>query len=217
MPSDDMADGAPAKMRLDRGAKKKALAKGDKKGAVNVTVVMAPKPDKAAATDMPMPPMPPPGAMPPMPPGPPPGGPPMPMRASGGRVKKADGGDVSDPVPAYLRDRMADKKLSARGNEVAAGIGAGTALVTKSPIAAAIAGASGLTGWAERKSAKNLKRGAKAFEATGLPGRPSRDDDEERASGGRVGGKNLVAKSGFQAGAGGGLGRLEKTKDAKKK
>ena len=61
-----------------------------------------------------------------------------------------------------------------------------------------------------RDDAKSLKRGAKAFEGSGMSGRPSRDDDDPatRAKGGRVKMKD---------GAGGGLGRLAKIKAYGKK
>lgn len=82
---DDMGGDMPAKPRLDRGAKKKTP---DAKKGVNVNIIVAPKPDKAATPEAP--PMPPPGAIPP---GPPPGPPmpPPPMRAPGGRVESVKG------------------------------------------------------------------------------------------------------------------------------
>ena len=196
------AGGSPAKASLARPGRKMP-GKGKKDAKTNVNVVIMPKGEDGK------PPMPPPGAMaglppPPMPPGPPmpppgaggpPGGPPPPMmRKAGGRVNKAEGGEVDDdPVPSYLRDRMRDKKDSARMHEVLAGsAGVGAAMdptMVGKALLGTVAGLGAASGWAERKSAKDLKRGAKAFEKTGLPGRPSRDPDENsgaRKSGGRV-------------------------------
>ena len=69
-----------------------------------------------------------------------------------------------------------------------AGAAGAAALAVPDPTSKAmLGGISALSagmGKLDRMEAKNLKRGAKAFESTGLPGRPSKDD--ERKSGGRV-------------------------------
>lgn len=108
------ASGAPAKPSLARPGRK-APGKGGKKDAkTNVNVLIMPKPDAApagaGAKPEPMPtgpaipapmPMPPPGV----------GGPPMPMRANGGRVGRAAGG------PAGMRGDDEDDSIvhEARG------------------------------------------------------------------------------------------------------
>lgn len=197
--------GAVANPSLDEGLA--AAGDGDKPtrsgksskskdAKTNVTVVVMPKGDDKAPGLPPMPamagppPMPPP--MPPMPPpglagaGGPPGMPPMPMRARGGRVKKAEGGTVDDPVAGYLRGRMRDKKDNARVYEALSGVTGVGALVEPTMVGKALLGTSAasnaLAGQASRRAAKEFKRGAKAFESTGLPGRPA--PDSEYAKGG---------------------------------
>ncbi len=96
----------------ERKEGEKGYARGGKvKGATTNIAIVLPggdKGDMAEKMAMAAPPMP----MPP--PGMPPGGPPpgMPMRASGGRVKRADGGRLSDkaaaPMPT-LPDKSGDK------------------------------------------------------------------------------------------------------------
>lgn len=104
------AEGGKAKHRMDRPHRAKGgrVKKGNAKTIVNVIAgghpasgavppgpPMGPPPMGVAPAAPPMPP--PMAARPPMPPpGGPPGGPPMPMRAKGGRIRRADGGDVSD-------------------------------------------------------------------------------------------------------------------------
>ena len=95
-------------------AGKKAAGKG--KGTnVNVIVVPGGKPGAAEAPPPPMP-----MAGPPMPaPGPGPGGPPMPpegmpMRKSGGRVKKANGGEVYIPAESVDDVVLAPRKSGGR-------------------------------------------------------------------------------------------------------
>lgn len=98
------AAGAPAKPSLAR-AGRKAAGKGGKKDAkTNVNVLIMPKPDAATASGkmegpMPSGPVAGPPVSGPMPPMPPPGvgGPPMPMRANGGRVGRSVGGPAKPP------------------------------------------------------------------------------------------------------------------------
>jgi len=102
------ADGEKSKHRMDRPKRAKGgrVGKGKHNAKTIVNVIAGGHPAGGAVPPMPAPPMgiAPPGAMPPppmgakppmpMPPGAgagmPPGGPPMPMRAKGGRVKNAD-------------------------------------------------------------------------------------------------------------------------------
>lgn len=95
-------DGMGAKPRMDRPGRKMGKDKG-KKGGTNVNVIVMPKGDAPVggppmAGPKPDMPMPPPHPMPMPPPGAGPGGPPMPMRASGGRIanlgRYAHGGKV---------------------------------------------------------------------------------------------------------------------------
>lgn len=90
-PSGSMdTDGAPAKPSLARPGRKMGKGKAmAKKGGTNVNIIIAGKGDGGDKPPM-MPPGPPmdAGPMPP-PPGAGPGGPPMPMRAKGGRVTDA--------------------------------------------------------------------------------------------------------------------------------
>lgn len=95
-------EGKMAKRRADRVMRAKGGKVGHKKGSTHVNVIVNGAGKEPMPIPMPPPAMagPPPG--PPVaglggpPPGMPPGGmPPMPPRARGGKVKKADGGDVS--------------------------------------------------------------------------------------------------------------------------
>lgn len=102
---DDIAGKKSAPGRFARGGKVKSKGKGN----TNIAIMLP-----GGGAGAPKPPMPPVGAAPPMPPGPPmpphpmggamggpppgmpPGPPPgMPMRASGGRIKKAEGGALT--------------------------------------------------------------------------------------------------------------------------
>jgi hypothetical protein len=126
------ASGGSVKARADRPQRAKGGRVNSK--PVNVNVIVAPqggKGDDAGVAGLPpMPPGPPPGAggPPMMPPpgagGPPPGGPPMPppIRSSGGRayksggrVKRADGGEVGG-LKQKLRDLNNNKTVGAIAN-----------------------------------------------------------------------------------------------------
>lgn len=91
---EDIVEGAPAKPRLDRAARKKG---GKDKEKVNVNVIVMPKEGKDAPPPAPAlasgAPVLPPAPMPPMPPASAgPGAPPVPMRKHGGAVKGLDAG-----------------------------------------------------------------------------------------------------------------------------
>ncbi len=129
----DPVGGMAAKPRLDRPSRK--AGKGGKGKGTSVNVIIMPKGDAGPKPDMPMGPMagPPPGPMPPMPP-PGPGGPPMPMRKHGGRIKRDDGGRISDDskLEAYRLRKEADKDSTEMKNfvevQAPAGVGLGTML-----------------------------------------------------------------------------------------
>lgn len=198
-------DGGRSKPRLDRAAKKPA--------ATNVNIIVTSgKPDATPATPVPPVPM---GGAPVPPPGPMPA-PGVPMRASGGRVNKADGGKVLEDgegpggVGGYMK-RRAGRALKEAGKDAAYGLGA---IGAGHVLAPSTGGASLLGGYAV--GGQNLGRAlSKTGDATlkamsagkfqKMKERP--DDSEEKASrekrkhGGRV-----------EGGAGGGLGRLEKAK-----
>lgn len=179
--------------RLDR------KSPGKKKAATtNVNVIIAPQGDGGAPPAGGLVGAGPPPMAPPGPPMGPPGGPPLPMRKAGGRVKKADGGPVSD----YLRGKEKDAKVSRAIYGLGAGITGAGAIADPEPVSklALGAGAVGYAGLAKREHDKSKRMGAAAdkFDATGLPGGPDKDA-EERKAGGRV-----------HDGAGGGKGRLEK-------
>lgn len=106
-----------------------------------------------------------------------------PMRASGGRIKRADGGGVQD----YLKDRASDKRASRNFNAGAAGITGVATILDPDPISKAMLGAMSLGNGAMAKmhhdDAKKMMGAADKFSKTGLPELPDR---EERKSGGRV-------------------------------
>lgn len=187
-------EGGKAKRRLDRGGSK----------PVTVNVVVASKPDQPAA-----PPMPPPA--PPMA-GPPPG---LPMRASGGRVNKTDAKGVrgSTGTQSGKTDAASDRRLQRRLGTAAkyAGAGAGT-IATGNPLGGVAAGLPGLAAEvnSETPNADDLyinKIGRKNGGVVKAAGQSDKTEKESqraaRATGGRVN---------MDAGAGGGLGRLEKAK-----
>ncbi len=114
-------EGKKAKHRMDRPHRAKGgrVKKGNAKTIVNVItgghpaagavppgppMVPPPAPPMGVAPAGMAPPM---GAKPPMMPPPGAGGPPgMPMRAKGGRIRKADGGDVSDATREEGKNRL---------------------------------------------------------------------------------------------------------------
>ena len=230
-----MAEGMPSKPRLDRGGRMKKPGKAAKAGThVNVVVMPhgggapPPSPDMGA-----MPPMPPGGAGP-MPPMPPMGGG-MPGQkhggkvgryAKGGKVKKmADGGDADDnPVAGYMKKKGDESSTDATMDAIKSGIygGAGAAMAHTPPAAAVLLGAGAVhlgKSIVEGAKATQMKRGEKMWNDTGMKGRPSKDDAEGRKHGGKVekrehkslGGPAKPAR-GYDAGAGGAKGRLEKAK-----
>lgn len=195
-----MDDEAPSKKRGDRPAFATGGAVKARKGATTVNVIVAPSGAGAPPPDMgppPMPPMPmgpPPGMM-----GPPPGGPPMgpppgmPMRAAGGRVaKKAFGGAQMgiNPAPA-----TGGAPASAPTGAIGTGMGAGAPP------------ASGMLGRPTARPRPGVVGGV----APGAGGMVAM-----RKHGGKVdsdGDKDCSPQG--NAGAGSGVGRLNKAKAAK--
>lgn len=185
-------EGMAAKGRLDRPGRSKMSKKGGKdasKKGTTVNVVIAsgggPKPPMPMAGPPPDMPMPPPGAGP--------GGPPMPMRAKGGRVSKADGG------PTISQDSKDEaKRLRSEGNGdywkglVAANIG-NAALMTHIPGARGIGQKLGngvknaVTGLGWATGVKGVKNSFdKSAEADRIEKGQAKEGEEDRKSGGRV-------------------------------
>jgi len=207
---------------------KKAAGKG--KGT-NVNVIVVPGGKPGAAPEAP-PPMPmaglpvPVGPGPAGPPMPPPGPDGMPMRKSGGRVKKADGGSTISEDSKTEAKRL----RSAASEDVMSGVGTalhtlpvmiggaaltalskgrlGRAIGSSATMGSALAGAGA--------SASRVHAGIrKGDEARRIERGLVRDGEEDRKSGGRVNrsvGGPAKPPKGFDAGAGGGKGRIEKAK-----
>lgn len=225
------ASGSPAKPSLARPSRKvgKGKAKG-KEGKTHINVIVAPQsgasPGGPAPGPGPMagpPPGPPPMPMPP--PGAGPGGPPMPpMRANGGvvyrkkggRVNRAEGGRSTlsaDSVRAAQDER--DKADSqGRGRDLSGGLGlvsgtlaAATRMRIPNLIVAGLNGA--LAASSQSRRNEHLEEADRISRGRVEPGK------EDRKDGGRacrsVGGPASPPK-GFDAGAGGAKGRIEKIK-----
>lgn len=224
------ASGSPAKPSLARPSRKvgKGKAKG-KEGKTHINVIVAPQSGASPGGPAPGPgPMagPPPGP-PPGPPMMPPGGgmggpPPMPpmramggkvvVRKKGGRVGRAEGGPTisadSEREAARLRHRANYTGVRGAANS---GMGAALALRGRSlPTKALGAGIAALGADDLINDRPDAQREADRIErGQAEPGK------EDRKDGGRacrsVGGPASPPK-GFDAGAGGGAGRLEKMK-----
>lgn len=213
------ASGSPAKPSLARPGRK-APKKGDgKKGtSVNVIIAQAPKPDMGG-----LPPMAGAGPMPMPPPGP--GGPPMPMRKSGGKVKafkkggrvkhKADGGWTGEGDSGKkLREKAKDVRDEPNllkgnlGSLAATAVGQLDLMRKRGPSGLGLATTAGGLSYLGKKiyDSATAKSRAKKLEKEA-------DEAEGKKRGGRAckreGGPAI---SGFNAGAGGARGRLEKMK-----
>lgn len=223
------AAGGAAKPSLARpGRKMPPKAKGKDKKGTQVNVVIAQTPPEGARPAGPMPPMPPAGGQPmagpppmppPMPPpgaGPGPGGP-LPMRARGGKVvtksvKKRESGGRTTISEDSKREaaRLRQESTSDRGKGMAGSLGSaavgallagrGRALSNLTPLipigGLGHQGAREYGAYQRDKEADRIERGLVE------PGR------EDRKDGGRV-----KPPKGFDAGAGGAAGRLEKIKE----
>lgn len=187
---DEGMEAAPiAKLDGPKSSKKDKGSKDKKDAKTSINIVVMGKPDAPAAPGPSG--MVPPGPPPPMlPPGPPPGGPPMPMRASGGRVKRED---ISASDQAGKQDVMGTSPGKyAKGGKVH-----GDAAEDKKMIAKMV-----------HKHEKKDHPGTKmtTFCAGGMAkramGGPAKAPTE----------KGMLAEKGYQGGGGGAIGRLEKMK-----
>lgn len=180
-------EGAPAATRMDRAAKKPAttnvniIVAGGKGEAPAAPPMPVPVPAPMAAPKPAMPPVAPPmgGAMPP-------GG--MPMRASGGRVNRADGGRVYVPRIGLKEMARGDRFLKGKAD----------ISTTQSEPTPSLHNPRGNA---------IIERNTKMRSEVTTPTKRAADD--ERGVPGRKHGGRVMAKG---EGAGGGLGRLEKIK-----
>jgi hypothetical protein len=196
----NMVDGVPVRQRLDR-----RMPKSGKSTSITINVG-APK----AEVETPkVPPVVPPGippmaGAPPMPPPmmPPAGGPPpgMPMRANGGRVGKADGGLV-EGINRAARKMTRHSQVPGHGST--ANAGGFTAGKAEGSFQRSHPGKGLIVEKDDGSMGINMPKyvPGSAKETKGKPGTQS---GTMRKNGGRVD---------MDAGAGGGLGRLEKIKD----
>lgn len=183
----DEMDGGMGKARMDRGGKK---------ASTTVNIIVGKSGPDAGAMPPPSIPM---GGPPPMPAGP---APMPPMRASGGRVGKADGGAISKERTEYAKTKEAEAKdAGAKGgaSALAAGIGLGL-LGSKSHFGKALGTSLGSVG-AYETGKKTIEKGMAGKEARWARSGLAEEGKEDRAKGGRV---HLTG------GADSGIGRLEK-------
>lgn len=228
------ASGEAARPNLSRPGRKAKKDKDKAKTNINIVVMGKDKdaappatpPGPMAAGPMPPPPMP----MPPKPPmGGPEMGPPMPMRASGGRVNRADGGEVEADDQAEYKVAggfgglaKAAGSAAKASSGVAKGAGAAAGKGTSSGVGSAV-----MEGVRQGEAAMNGTPGAPigtvrrgVLDALSIPGRRGREEERKKqkemdkttppvkfSTGGPA--KPPV---GIDDGAGGGKGRLEKIK-----
>ena len=117
-----------------------------------------------------------------------------PGRKIGGRVCKADGGDVDEdtkPVSNYLKNEASTKRFVAGAKMIPSAAGTALMLDVPHPLAKVVGGGLALAGAPLVKSAYKdaLESGqmddaARRFDKSGLPGRPAPGPD--RKNGGRA-------------------------------
>lgn len=182
------------------------------KGNTTVNIIVGKGGPDAQPPMPPMPPAPPPA--PPMagPPGPPPGMPPMPMRAAGGRIKKADGGKISEDSKreiSRLEEENRPSALKAAG-KLAAGAALGVLarkglgrMMGSAPggLDKTASGVLGAVGASNIDKDSDAKMVANQREIDRMKAGRAKDGMEDRARGGRM-----------TAGADSGVGRLQKAK-----
>lgn len=175
-------EGMPAKGRLDRPGRSKPKGKAAGKKGTTVNIVIAGKGDDKGPMPMPMPPdagpMPPPG----------PGGPPMPMRAKGGRVNRADGGSTISEDSKREAKRLRDESPRGLGNvnALSTGLGLGAAVAKGMPMPVKALGAAVAGLGAKRSYDDSKKMWNDSKEASRIEKGQVKEGEEDRKSGGRV-------------------------------